>query len=98
LILNQDLTPIKINPTPRKIHTIFIYDIFSTIPNKPIEVVKINIRGPIRARELLTTRAFSTELNFNIKIAAKSSILPDKNLKKAMANTAFSNIINIITS
>jgi hypothetical protein len=70
----------------------------STIPHNPIVVVKINISGPISAREVLTIRAFSSELNFNINIAAKISILPDINLKKAIPNIAFSIIINIHSS
>jgi hypothetical protein len=96
--LSHDFTPIKIKPTPRKIQTIFMTEIFPTIPINPMVVVKINIIGPTSASDVLTMRAFSTELNFSINIAANISILPDINRKKAIPNTAFSIIMNIATS
>jgi hypothetical protein len=73
-------------------------DIFSTNPINPIEVVKTKITGPISAREELTIRAFSTVLNLIIRIAAKISMLPDINRKKAIPSTTFSIMINIMTS
>ncbi len=94
----DDFTPMKIKLTPSAIQTNFIIEIFSTKPNKPMEVVKTNIIGPISASEELTIRAFSTVLNLIMRIAANISILPDINRKNAIPSTTFSIMINIMTS
>ncbi len=85
-------------PTPHAIHMILVKEILSAIPNSPIAVVTIRTSGPINARELLTTNAFSTSLNFKINMAAKISKLPDNKRKNAMPIIAFSNKMNILHS
>ncbi len=61
-------------------------------------VVRIKIMGPTSARELFTIKAFSTELNLIIKMAANISMLPERTLNNAIPNTAFSRKINIFAS
>ena len=73
-------------------------EILSASPSNPIVVVKIRIIGPTKASELFTTNAFPTSLYFNIRIAAKISMLPDKILRVAMPKTAFSIKLNMISS
>jgi hypothetical protein len=81
-----------------KIQTILANEIFPVNPRTPIVVVKMRIIGPTSARELLTKRAFSTELNLIMSIAASISILPESTLNKAIPKTAISIKINIFSS
>lgn len=57
-----------------------------------MDVVVIKISGPINAKELLTTKAFSTLFNFKIISATNISKDPEKMRKNAIPKIAFSNI------
>ncbi len=70
--VNYDFTPIKMKLTPKIIQNNLIKDIFSTIPQTPKVVVKMSIKGPIIARELLIIIAFSIELKRIIKISCSN--------------------------
>lgn len=82
------LTRMRVIPQKRKI--IFVNEIFSASPTKPIAVVTINTNGPTNARSVLIRKAFSKSLNLNINAAAVTSILPEISRKIMMVSSAFS--------